>query len=104
MTDSGTTVGAEFTRILPDALMFVKRRVPLFRWPHFLGPVLCSDRVIAGCGQDREGPLLTEGRLLLGHVQQVREIGQGTAGGSLAGQQVRGSRISGQAVSGVFGC
>jgi hypothetical protein len=27
----------------------------------------------AGDGQDREGPLGVEGRLLLGHVQQVRK-------------------------------
>jgi hypothetical protein len=37
------------------------------------------------CGQDREGPLAVEGKLLLGHDQQA--IGPGTAGESLAGQQ-----------------
>jgi hypothetical protein len=61
------------------------------------------DRLIAGGGQDREGPLGVEGMLLLGHVQQVRKIRPGTAGGSFEGQQVRGSRIVGQAVPGVCG-
>jgi hypothetical protein len=60
-----------------------------------------SGRLCCWGGQDREGPLGVEGRLLLGHVQQVRKIRPGTADGSFEGQQVRGSRILGQAVPGV---
>src|SRR6266487_629165 len=47
----------------------------------------------------REGPLMVEGKLLLGHAQQVR-WGPGTAGESFAGQHGCGSRLSGQAVPG----
>jgi hypothetical protein len=28
--------------------------------------------LLLGCGQDRDGPLRVEGKLLLGHAQQVR--------------------------------
>lgn len=45
--------------------------------------------LLLGFGQDREGPLGVEGKLLLGHAQQVGELRPGTAGESLAGQQVR---------------
>jgi hypothetical protein len=41
---------------------------------------------LLGCGQDREGSLRVEGKLLLGHTQQVRR-GPGTADESFAGQQ-----------------
>ena len=34
---------------------------------------------LLGCGQDREGPLVVEGKLLAGHARQVRQ-GLGTAG------------------------
>jgi hypothetical protein len=54
---------------------------------------------LLGCGQGREGPLMVEGKLLLGHAQQVR-WGPGTAGESFAGQHGCGSRLSGQAVPG----
>jgi hypothetical protein len=58
------------------------------------GPVL-------GGGQDRDGPLRAEGKLLLGHAQQAGELRPGTAGESFEGQQIRGSRLAGQAVPGV---
>jgi hypothetical protein len=44
-----------------------------FRWPPFWG---CGVGVRTGlllvCGQDRDGPLQVERKLLLGHAQQVR--------------------------------
>jgi ACDE family multidrug resistance protein len=56
------------------------------------------------CGQDREGPLRVEGRLLSGHAGS----GSGVAGG---GRQIDrrpapgcGSRLEGQAAPGVGGC
>src|SRR5260221_9285891 len=56
----------------------------------------------AGCGQDREGPLRVEGRLLLGHAGSG-QVGPGAADKSLEGQHGCGSRIGGQAAPGVSG-
>jgi len=58
---------------------------------HFGGLVFWrfGGAVLAGLlrgGQDREGPLGVEGKLLLGHAQQVRWC-PGTADESLSGQQ-----------------
>src|SRR6266496_2112019 len=33
--------------------------------------------LLLGCGQDRDGPLRVEGKLLLGHAQQVSQGGAG---------------------------
>ena len=41
----------------------------------------------AVCGQDREGPLRVEGRLLLGHAGSGSWFGPGAAGKSLEGQR-----------------
>jgi hypothetical protein len=71
---------------------------------HFLEVV--SGRSVLGrsadCrdGQDRDGPLRVEGRLLLGHVASEVRVGPGAAGGSFAGQHVCGSRLVGQAAPG----
>jgi hypothetical protein len=59
-------------------LLCLSRGDALFRRSHFSGGgCLVLTGLFAGCGQDREGPLLAEGRLLLGHVQQVRKIRPG---------------------------
>jgi hypothetical protein len=72
-----------------DALMFVNGSDDVSGRQPFLGLWRCSGR---GCcwvadrtGMGRSG---VEGKLLLGHAQQVR-VGPGTADESLAGQQVR---------------
>ena len=72
-----------------DAPMFVNGSHDVCS-QHFWG---CGGGVptglLLGYGQDREGPLGLEGKLLLGHVQQVGGLRPGTADESLAGQQVR---------------
>ena len=67
----------------------------------FISGVHWNGVLAAGCGQDREGPLRVEGRLLLGHAGS----GSGWTGG---GRQIDrrpargcGSRLEGQAVPGV---
>jgi hypothetical protein len=82
-------------------LLCLSRADGLFWRTHFSGEGCFVLTGYCWGGQDREGPLLAEGRLLLGHVRRVRKIRPGTAGGSFEGQQVRGSRILGQAVPGV---
>src|ERR1039457_6836359 len=52
----------------------------------------------AVCGQDREGPLRVERRLLLGHAGSGSWFGPGAADKSLEGQHGCGSRLEGQAV------
>ena len=54
---------------------------------------------LLGCGQDREGPLGCEGKLLLGHAQQVR-MGPGDGRRIVSRPAVCGSRLAGQAVPG----
>jgi hypothetical protein len=54
---------------------------------------------LLGDGQDRDGPLVAEGKLLLGHVAAGWN-GAGTADESFEGQQGCGSRLAGQAVPG----
>jgi len=58
---------------------------------------------LLGGGQDRDGPLAVEGRLLGGHMPAGWKWGPGTADGSFEGQQGCGSRLAGQAVPGVRG-
>ena len=64
-----------------------------------LGLGWCAGRGCWVCGQDRDGPLRVEGKLLLGHAQQVR-WGPGAADESFEGKQGCGSRLSGQAAPG----
>ena len=59
---------------------------------------------LLGGGQDRDGPLVAEGKLLGGHMASRLEWGPGTADESFEGQQGCGSRLAGQAVPGAFGC
>ena len=79
---------------LIDAPMVVKA---------FFGREFGQVRQLVVDGQDRDGPLLAEGRLLSGHEsQQLREMGAGAAGGSFEGQHVCGSRLAGQAAPGAW--
>jgi hypothetical protein len=58
---------------------------------------------LLGGGQDRDGPLAAEGKLLAGHMPAGWKWGPGTAGESFEGQQGCGSRLAGQADPGVRG-
>ena len=58
---------------------------------------------LLGGGQDRDGPLAAEGKLLEGHMPAGWKWGPETADESFEGQQGRGSRLAGQAVPGVRG-
>ena len=53
------------------------------------------------CGQDREGPLAVEGKLLLGHARQAGRPGDGRR--IVSRPAGCGSRIEGQAVPGSLG-
>jgi hypothetical protein len=48
---------------------------------------LCWAARLLGGGQDRDGPLAAEGKLLGGHMASRLEMGPGTAGESFEGQQ-----------------